>query len=164
MRTFIWSALSATILMLCTENITAQDNAKIADQSKLMQSWIGTWQQKWGKDTVEVWKVKPYGKSFTMDVYLEIKGKKTHLRKNNFTFSADEGKFQGFQLYYDGTYDTWTGSFVSDKKFSLEITKNFKPGSTIYKYELYLDTPASLTVTSFENGLKLKEYRFKKEK
>jgi hypothetical protein len=149
---------------LCTGRLAAQNNASNPDQLKMMQAWVGTWQQKWGKDTIEVWKIKQYGKSFTMDVYLEIKGKKTHLRKNNYTFSADEGKFLGFQLYYDGYCDTWIGSFTSEKKFSLEMTKNFSPGSTNYKYEMSMDTPTSFALTRFDNGIKVRDYTFKKEK
>jgi hypothetical protein len=164
MKKFVWAISFAGLLLFCTNSIQAQDNASIPDQFKLMQAWVGTWQQKWSKDTVEVWKIKQYGKSYTMDVSLEIKGKKAHLRKNDYTFSPDEEKFKGFQLYYDGLYDTWIGSFVSAKKFSLEITKNFTPGSTIYKYEMVMETPASFTLTRFDNGVKVKDYKFTKGK
>lgn len=164
MKTFIWSILIAVLLFLCTDKTEAQTNASNSDQFKLMQAWVGTWQQKWGKDTVEVWKIKQYGNSFTMDVTLEIKGKKTHLRKNSYTFSSENGNFKGFQLYFNGDCDTWIGSFTSDKKFCLEMTNNFTPGSTIYKYEMIMDTPGSFTLTRIDNGVKVKDYQFKKSK
>jgi hypothetical protein len=164
MKNFLLSAPVALLMALCTSEAGAQNNLSGSDQSKLMQAWTGTWQQKWNKDTVEVWKIKQYGKSYTTDVYLEVKGKKTHIRKNNYLFSAEDGKFKGFQLYYDGYYDTWLGSFTGEKKFDLEMTRNFVPGSTIYKYEMIMETPDSFTLTRFENGVKIKDYRFKKEK
>jgi hypothetical protein len=164
MKTFIWATIIVVPLLLCSVKALPQSSGQIPDQSKLMQAWVGTWQQKLGKDTVEVWKIKKYGNSFTMDVNLEIKGKKIHLRKNNYTFSTEDGKFKGFQVYYDGSCDTWTGLFTSDKKFSLEVTKNFMPASTVYKYEMVMETPASFTITRFDNGVKVKENKFKKGK
>jgi hypothetical protein len=164
MKTFIWSTIVAVPLLFCSAKTGAQNSGQIPDQSKLMQAWVGTWQQKWGKDTIEVWKIKKYGNSFTMEVTLETKGKKTHVRKNNYTFSPEDGKFKGFQIYYEGSCDTWTGSFTSEKKFSLEVTKNFMPASTIYKYEMVMDTPTSFTITRFDNGVKVQDYKFKKGK
>ena len=164
MKNILLAAPIALLIFLCNAEAAAQNNPAGSDQSKLMQAWTGTWQQKRGKDTVEVWKIKQYGKSYTMDIYFEIKGKKTHLRKNNYIFSPEEGKYIGFQLYFDGHYDTWIGSFSGEKKFSLEITQNFIPGSTKYKYEMILETPDSFTLSQFENGVKVKDYRFKKEK
>jgi hypothetical protein len=164
MKNLFLAAPVALLLMLCMAEAGAQNNLPDTDQPKLMQAWKGTWLQKWNKDTVEVWKIKQYGKSYTMDVYLEVKGKKTHIRKNNYLFSAEDGKFKGFQLYYDGHYDTWTGSFSEEKKFNLEITNNFVPGSTIYKFEMIMETPDSFTLTRYENGVKVKDFSFRKEK
>jgi len=55
-------------------------------------------------------------------------------------------------------------AFTSEKKFSFEVTENFVPGSTIYKYEMDMDTPTSFIMTRFDNGVKVQEYKFKKEK
>jgi hypothetical protein len=164
MKNLIWTALVAAILILLTTDATAGNIPSGPDQLKQMQAWTGTWQHKWSRDTAEVWKIKQFGKSYTMDIYLDIKGKKTHLRKNNYIFSPEDGKFKGFQLYYDGYYDTWIGSFSDEKKFNLEITKDFNSGSTVYRYEMIMDAPDSFTLTRFENGVKVTDIRFKKEK
>ena len=115
-----------------TQGQTAQTHV---DQNKLMLKFLGKWQANVGKDTVEVWECLQFGKAFTIDVYRVIKDKKTLREKNNIRYSPEEDKFKGFDLYNDATYDTWIGSFTSEKKFEGTAVRDFNPEPAYEKFQ-----------------------------
>jgi len=164
MKKFYLTTTIILFLFICSKGILAQTVMKNLDQTALMKKFLGSWHQNVGKDTVEEWNTRQYGKAFEMKVYLIIKGKKSNQRLNNYTFDSETGNFKGYQVYFNGDYDTWIGSFTSEKMFSFEMTRNFSPATTIYKYEMVFESPYLFTLTRFDNGAKAGDYKFHKAK
>jgi hypothetical protein len=119
--------ITVVVLLLCSQGIQAQTTHSTLDQIELMKQFLGTWQANAGMDTVEVWEFQQFGKAFILNVTQVVKGKNTPQNINNIVFNSEEGKFKSFQLSSDGTYNTWIGSFTTEKKFIGEMVNNFKP-------------------------------------
>ena len=160
------SKIVVIVLLVCLSNgIQAQTPASKLDQQKLMGQFLGTWHHNAGKDTIEVWEMQTYGKSFEIKVYNLIKDKKVHIRKDLNSLNTTDGKFYGVQYYFDGTISTWLGAFTSEKKMNVDFVKNFDPTIIYAKYEFVLDSPDSYTMTGFsKDGVKTGEYKFTKVK
>jgi hypothetical protein len=154
------------LLLFCIFNgIQGQSTQTPLDQLKLMQQYMGTWQADHGKDTVEVWDCQPYGKAYIITVSWIIKGQKTPLYINNISFAPKENKFYGFSLFPSGGKGTWTGSWVSEKKYTGEMSTNFNPEKVSSKLEMVYESPSSFTWHQFNmNGVILQELKFKKVK
>ena len=82
-KTFFLTTLMFVSLLICSSGMRAQTAKSDLDQAKLMQQWLGTWETNLGKDTVEVWECKQYGKSFIGTVSRVIRGKKAPLYITN---------------------------------------------------------------------------------
>jgi hypothetical protein len=158
--------LAVPVLMLLSKNVMqAQTTQTKLDQTELMKQFLGTWQSKVSKDTVEVWECKQYGKSFETSVYFLIKDKKVPIRLDNLALSSDIDKLKGFQIYYDGSYSTYIGSFVSDKKLTVDFVKDFNKEIVFIKYEFLIETAKNVTMTGFtKDGVKASESKYVKIK
>ena len=164
-KTLFLSTLVFVFLLTCSTGIQAQTAKSNLDQTKLMQQWLGKWEANVGKDTIEVWEAKQYGKSFIGKVSLVIKGKKSPFYISNFIFDSKDGKFKGFVLFASGDYGTWIGLWTTEKKFSLDGVQNFNPETGAFKEELDYETPTKMTLTSFNlDGIKTDENKFNKVK
>ena len=69
------TVICAFLLFICN-GIQAQTTQTKLNQVELMKQWLGTWQGDIGKDTVDLWEGKLYGKAVIINVYQVIKGKK----------------------------------------------------------------------------------------
>jgi hypothetical protein len=155
----------AVLLLLSTNVMKSQTTQTKLNQTELMKQFLGTWQRNISKDTVEVWECKQYGKSFEMSVYLLIKDKKVPIRLDNLTLSSEIDKFKGFQIYYDGKYSTYIGSFVSDKKINVDFVQDFNKEIVFFKYEFVIETTKNVTMTGFtKDGVKTDESKYVKIK
>lgn len=155
----------AVCLLLFTNAIQAQTTQTKLDQVKLMLQALGTWQGNVGKDTVQVRETKQYGKSYISNVSLDIKGIKSPSYISNFIFDSKESNFKGFILYANGSYRTFIGLWTTEKKLSINFVQDFKPEPVYGKVEFLLETPAKITVTSFNSdGIKTLEYKLNKVK
>ena len=164
-KTFILTTLVLVFLLFCSTGIRAQTAKSNLDQFKLMQQGLGTWEATVGKDTVEVRETQQYGKSFTTNVYYNIKGKKSPVYINNFCIDSKDGKFKGFTLLPEGDYRTFIGLWTTEKKFSIDVVQNFNPETVLRKIEILWESPTKMTWTNFStDGKKTGEYKFAKVK
>jgi hypothetical protein len=154
MKTFCLTTLIAVFLLLCTNVLQAQTTQPKLDQLKLMENlWVGNWQCIISKDSILVTELIQYGKVFEYNVYLVVDGKKSFSFGGSYVFSSKEDKFNGFAFTPDGDYQTWIGSFTTDKKISMDIVKNFNPEDIIYKEVVEWENPTNYNVTFFNlNG------------
>ena len=152
-------------MMIISSEINAQNTTSTLDQIKLMQQYVGTWQAKTGKDTLELWEFHQYGKSFIINVSQVVNKQKTSLYINNIAFSSKEGKFKGFALWPNGSYSTWIGAYTSDKIFSGDMVQNFNPETAYIKLQNVVKNPNEWTWTQInKEGKKILEYKFIKVK
>ena len=155
----------AVFLLIISNGIQGQTTQTQLEQLKLWQQNVGTWQADHGKDTMEVVEIQPYGKATIQTAYYIIKGQKTPYYMNSISFNPKEGKFYGFVLWPAGGKGTWTGSFVSEKKFSGEFTTNFNPEKVIGKFEQIYESPSAITWHYFNmNGVMTQDLKSKKVK
>jgi hypothetical protein len=165
MKALISKTVVIVFLVCLSGGAHAQSPASKLDQQKLMGQFLGTWHHIGGKDTIEVWEMQTYGKSFEIKIYNLIKDKKVHIRKDLISLNTTDGKFYGAEYSFDGTISTWLGAFTSEKKTNVDFVKNFDPAIIYVKYEFVLDSPDSFTVTGFsKDGVKTGEYKFTKVK
>ena len=164
MKTIFFLTIFSVFMFYCKNEIQAQNLSSNLDQVQLMQQFIGNWQGIVSNDTVEVWEIQGYGKGFINSVSLIIKDKKYPVRKDNFGFNSKEGKYLGFQLWYRGSTGTWLGVFTSEKKFCVDVVKNFNPETVSSKLEMVFETSDNFTLTGFKNGVKSSEIKFHKVK
>jgi hypothetical protein len=164
-KTFLLTTLVFVFLLIVTTGINAQTVKSKLDQVKLMPQRVGIWETSVDKDTVLVRDHQEYGKSYTGNVYFNIKGNKTPYYMSSSTFDSKDGKFKGFTLYANGNYSTWIGSWTTEKKFSIDIVQNFKPEAVLSKVEYVYDSPTSMIETRFTAaGVKTLERKYKKVK
>jgi hypothetical protein len=165
MKKFSLKALILVFLLIISYGIQAQNVTTSLDQFKLQQQFIGTWQASIGKDTVEIWECHQNGKAFTTNVYQVIRGQKTPLYNNYYTYSPEEGKTKGFAIWNDGGYVTWIGLFTTDKKSNGSMLVDFNPGTVIGKYETIFKNPNEWTWIYYnKDGIKMPELQFVKIK
>ncbi len=160
---FLATGILVTLLTGSTA-MHAQTTKSNSDQMKLMQQDLGTWQATIDKDTAVVWETRQYGKSFITNESLIVKGTKSPSYINNISLDP-EGKVQGFVLWNNGGYSTWTGAWATEKKLSGDLYQTFKPETLWGKFELVYETPAKMTFTMYNTtGVKTREYKFNKVK
>jgi hypothetical protein len=165
MRKSCLTIATALFLFFSSNGIYAQNVSSNLDQSKLILQFLGKWQRDVGKDTVEVWDMQLYGKAFTSNVSLLIKGKNYPVRMEHSAYVPEENRFRAFQIYYNGGYLTWIGYFTSEKKFSVNFMENFDQSNILINYELVFETPNKFTMTQFtKDGVKVMEFKYTKVK
>lgn len=164
-KTFFLTNLMFVFLLTYSARIQAQTTSSSLDQFKLMKQMLGTWQGEVGKDTVEFREHQQYGKSFTSDVSLIIKGTKSPFYRASYTVDSKEGNIKGFILYANGDFLTFIAKWTSDKKFHIDVVQNFKPESLVRKVDYLVDGPSKFMRTTFNSaGIKTAEYKFSKIK
>jgi hypothetical protein len=164
-KTFFLTTLVFVFLIISSLGTHAQTAKSNLDQTKLMQQLLGKWEANVGMDTVEVWDCQQYGKSYINNVSLVIKGKKSPFYIANNCIDSKEGNIKGFNLHANGNYDTWIGSWTTEKKFSIDLVQNFRPETINLKGELLFETPTKMTFTFFNtDGIKTGENKYNKVK
>ena len=166
MKKFCLLTVTVVFLLLTISNgIKGQTVTTNLDQPKLILQFLGKWQANVGKDTVEVWDCQVYGKAYTSNVYQVIKGHKTPIYRDNTSYGPKEGKFSGFQLYADGGYRTWIGSFASEKKLEGILVQKFNPEPVYGKFEIIFKNLNEFTFFSYNTqGVKIGELKYVKVK
>ena len=153
----------AVFLLICLNGIQAQTVTTTLDQLKLGQQFLGTWQTVISKDTIEVTESQQYGNAFIEIVYLVINGKKSYNYINSFCLSSKEGIYKGFVAWANGNYFTWIGSFVTEKKFSVNFVQNFNPEIAYGRMEIEFETPTLIKLITFNSeGIKTAENKSSK--
>ena len=164
MKKLSLSTVIVVFLSIFSTGIQAQTVTNNLNQLKLMQSFVGTWQLEVDKDTVLV-EVQQYGNAFVETDYLISNGKKSLLSITNYGFSSKEDKFNIFGLEPSGDYQTYIGSFTTEKKFCQDQVKNFNPEKVLSRLEIARETPKDMTATFFNSdGVKTGESKWIKVK
>ncbi len=166
MKRFCLTSAIAVFLLFCLNEVQAQADQTKLDQLKLMHSkWWGTWQQDYGKDTIEVSEGQQHENIFIATNYRVIKGKKSFWAAYNYAYSPKENSFKMFILSPNGNYQTMIGSFTAENKFSADIVQNFDPAKVLRRVEIVFDTPTSYTATFYNlDGTKRRAYKWYKVK
>lgn len=157
------SSLTTVILVLLMigSNVIQAQTAEVRaqpDQLKLMEQWLGNWQEEEKKDSILVIEFVQYGKAFVETDYRLINGKKSFYSMWSYSFSPEDDKFRIFALYPNGNSYTWLGSFTSEKKWVQELVQNFSPEKVLGKAEILFDTPTHITASIFNaEGVKTAE-------
>jgi hypothetical protein len=160
--------LSMTIivfLLLCSNGIQAQSTQTKLNQVELMKQWLGTWQRDIGKDTVELWEGKLYGKAVVINVYQVINGKRSDYYIINCGYDERDDKLKGYNLLPNSHFGTWIGMFTTDKIFKADMVDTFKPEMVWWKNEVEFKSPSEMIVGAFKpDGIKTGEWTYKKVK
>jgi hypothetical protein len=150
-------------LMAITYRIQGQTSQPQLDQLKLMQQFIGKWQAPFPNDTISSFEMQQFGKAFIENDYVTVKGKESLDSKWNYSFSPKEAKFKFFAVYFGGNYQTWIGSFTSEKKWVQELVQDFNPEKVLMKAEMVFETTTSISVLAFDmKGVKMFEFKWSK--
>jgi hypothetical protein len=152
--------------LLFNNGIKAQKTQQQLNPAETWKAFIGTWQANVGKDSIEVWDYKPYGKAVVINVFTIIKGQKNPLYINNVIYDSKDGKYKGFVLYNDGDYNTWIAKYNDENKsLKVDIVNDLNPETVWYKWEQVLVNPEEWTWTAFnKDGVKQWETKFTKVK
>jgi hypothetical protein len=147
------------------EKSVPSESSKQLNQVELMNQLGGTWQTNVGKDTMEVWDCKNYGKAFVANVYQVIKGNKIPIYISNTSFDSKEGDFKGFTLWSNGDYGTWIGLFTSEKTLFGNLVWDFRITMPWGKFQIEFKNPKEFTWNYFNtDGVKTSETIFHKVK
>lgn len=115
MKKLFFTAAFAVILLICSIGLQAQTTQTKLDQLELMKQFVGTWRAYAGKDTVQIWTCRPYGKTFIIEVIDVINGKGIPLYFNNVGYDTRDDKIKGYILWPNGHYETYIAAFSSEK-------------------------------------------------
>jgi hypothetical protein len=152
-------------LLFLSNGIQGQTIQPQLDQLKLMQQFIGKWQAPFPNDTITTFEMQQFGKAFVENDYVTVKGKESLDSKWSYSFSPKEGKFKFFAIYFGGNYQTWIGSFTSEKKWVQELVQDFNPEKVIMKAEMVFETATSISASAFDmKGVKIFEFKWSKVK
>ena len=165
MNKFYLTSMIAAFLLLFTNCIQAQTTQAKLDQLKLMQDWIGTSQQDYGIDTLEVMDFQQYGNAFIGTINRVINGKKSYWCTYNYLYSPKENKFRVFVFWPNGRYQTMIGSFTTEKKFCADIVQDFNPEKVLRRVETVAETPENYTATFINlDGVRSRPFKWYKVK
>lgn len=158
MKKLCLTAVIFVLLLTITYVIQGQTSQNQLDQVKLMEQFLGNWQQDVGKDTVFVWEFQKFGKAIFANTYNIIKSQKIPFLIACYGFDKELNKFKGYSLSSDGGYGTWIASFTSQSVYHVEAVQNLNPDIIYEKYECVFDNPNQWTMTTFnQNGVKIAE-------
>lgn len=150
------------VFLLClSDGIQAQATQKKLNQLEMMKQFIGNWKAEAGKDTATFWTCRPYGKTFIIETYDVVKGKKIQLYVNNMGYDTQDDKIKGFILWPNGHYETYIAKFNTEKKLSGDMVDNFNPGVIWGKIE-WENVSASEWIWRYftRDGVKTLELKF----
>jgi len=165
MRKLGITSVFVVFLLFLFNGIHGQTTQPQLDQVKLMQQFIGKWQTHFPKDTITTFEMQQFGKAFVENDYLTVKGKESLDSKWSYSYSPKEGKFKFFAVYLNGNYQTWIGSFTSEKMWIQELVQDFNPEKVLMRAEMVFETPTSLSASAFDvNGVKVFEFKWTKVK
>lgn len=165
MKKVCLTAVICVFLLFISNGILAQSTQTKLNQVELMKQWLGTWQGDIGKDTVQLWESKLYGKAVVINVYQVINGKKSDSYIINCGYDDRDDKLKGFNLFPNTDFMTWIGVFTTDKLFKADALDSFKPDIVWFKNEIEFKTPSEMIIRAFNSkGIKTNEWTYKKVK
>jgi len=165
MKKLCLTSVIALFILFLSTGMQGQTTQPQLDQLKLMQQFIGTWEAPFPNDTISSFEMQQFGKAFVENDYVTVKGKKSLDSKWMYGFSSKEGKFKFFVVYFGGNYQTWTGSFTSEKKWVQEMVQDFNPEKVLMKAEMVFESTTSISCLAYDmKGVKIFEFKWSKVK
>ena len=159
------TTLVFVFLLFISNGIQAQSTQTKLNQVELAKQFLGTWQANTGKDTVQMWEGKLYGKALIANAYMVIKGIKSDSYMSCFGYDDRDDKLKGYNLLPSTDFGTWIGMFTSEKVFKIDGVDTFKPEIIWWKSEFEFKTPTEIIARNFSpDGVKTGEWTFKKVK
>ena len=162
----IVTGLIAASLLLCLNELQAQNTTDSLDQLKLMQKYlVGTWQSVTSSDTIYGFDLVQYGNAFEETDYTKLNGKKSIDSFWSYSYKPERDNFCIFAAYVKGGYDTFIGSFTAENKYIQKNVDKFNPDKVLFTVEFVFDNPTNFTVTGFNaDGVKTFEAKATKVK
>lgn len=145
MKKIVLSGFLFVFLLFLFNGIQAQTQEPKLDQLKLIQKLIGTWKSDISNDSTLIVEMELLGKSIIETDYLVVNGKKVIDSKWSYGYSPETGMFKFFAVYPNGNYQTWIGSFTSEKKWEQKLVQDFNPEKVLIKAEMNFTGPDSFT-------------------
>ena len=165
MKKFCLTTAIAVLLLILSNGLQVQTTQTPLDQLKLMEQFLGTWQQDVDKDTVYVWEFHKSGKAIFANTYNVIKNQKKPPTIVCYGFDSKLNKFKGYTLMANGGYATWIASFTSQRVFHVDAVQDFNPEIIFQKVDCVFENPNQWTMTSFnKDGVKVAEVKNNKIK
>jgi hypothetical protein len=159
------TTLIFVFLLFLSNGIHAQATQTKLNQVELAKQFLGTWQSNTGKDTIQMWEGKLYGKAVIINVYMVIKGNKSDSYMSCFGYDDRDDKLKGYNLMTNADFGTWIGVFTTDKIFKGDGLDSFKPETILWKAEFEFKTPTEVIIKNFNaKGEKTGEWIHKKIK
>jgi hypothetical protein len=161
MKKIVLTNLFFVFLMFVFNGVQAQAQQPKLDQLKLIQQFIGTWKTDISNDSSMIVEMELCGKSIIETDYLVVKGKKEIDSKWTYGYSPETNQFKFFAVYPNGNYQTWLGSFTSEKKWEQQLVQDFNPDKVLMKSELNFITPDTFSAFQMKpDGQKIgKEFK-----
>jgi hypothetical protein len=153
------------IFLFVSNGIQGQTTQTKLNQVELAKQFLGTWQANMGKDTLEMWEGKPYGKALVVSTYMVIKGVRSDSYLCSFGYDSRDDKLKGYNLFPNAIFMTWIGTFTTDKIIKIDGLDCFNPGIILWKSEFEFKSPEEVIIRNFTpEGIKSGEWTFKRIK
>lgn len=149
MKKLVLLTVIFVFLLFVHTGIQAQTTKTQLNQLKLMEQFLGKWQQDVGKDTVFVWEFQKFGKAIFANTYNIIKSQKLPFSIVCYGFDKELNKFKGYSLSSNGDYGTWIASFTSQAVYHVDAFQNLNPEVIYKKYDCVFENPNQWTMTTF---------------
>jgi hypothetical protein len=160
MKMFCLTIVIAVFWMIFSNGMQAQTTQMQLDQLKLMEQFLGTWQENMGNDSLYVWEFQKHGKTLFANTYYVTKNQKTPHAIVCYGFDRKLDKIKGYSLFTGGGYGTWIASFTSQNVFHIEVTQDLNPATISQKVDCVFENPNQWTMTTFnKDGIKVDEVK-----
>lgn len=127
--------------------VQAQTNQTKIDQVAFIQLFAGSWQCDLGKDTTEVWLIKPFGKGMEAHFMYKAQGKVYFEGKQFWGFDTRYENIVCYTMYQGGLFQRFTGSFTSPKHMYWESRSVSNPQEILLRLDFEFKSTDSFIVT-----------------
>lgn len=138
----------------------AQTTQKKLNQVELMKQFEGTWKCITGKDSVEKWIVKSFGKGFELHATGVCKDQPYFELRDLWGFNSQSETWMIFTLHADGSYETYFGKFIANNELVWTGFDVATPEKITGRYCAIFSSPDKWTFIVYSDGKKSKELIF----
>lgn len=166
MKTFCFTTIIVTSLLLCPNSISSQTTQTGINQIELFKQFVGVWKGEMGKDTTFIMEIKSFYNGFESYVKTESKGKLVLEEKTLMGYDKRSDKLiESGIINNSPEIILWALWFTSEKKCEEVLLDDISnPEKAIYKWTFELLTPDLFVWTSIVNKKTTGTYTFHREK
>ena len=131
-----------------------------------MKQFIGDWAAEAGKDSTWLWSIAPPSpyNEYVQSFALQVKGKNVETMLGMIGFGSEYKTTKSTILWADESMSIDIGGFISDKKFRAERFYPEDMKAVLGTWECTFLTPDKFTATWTVEGVKIREYIYKRVK